>query len=144
MLNDVRGWAKGTLPTYADRKAFFESIVNGDPDPVELLRQGEEGAVRELIEAARRRTPAHRRGRVPGAIPFFLSSSSAVGLAEGRRPSREHVGRLRELDVRVLDHLHAVAPRVAEVEAAPGRIVAPSLQRASRRARSSTTSPKWR
>src|SRR6188472_3166807 len=25
MLNDVRGWAKGTLPTYQDRKAFFES-----------------------------------------------------------------------------------------------------------------------
>jgi len=59
MLNDVRGWAKGTLPTYQDRKAFFESIVNGDPDPVELLRQGDEDAVRDLIEAARRTaTPA--------------------------------------------------------------------------------------
>ena len=54
MLNDVRGWAKGTLPTYQDRKAFFESIVNGEPDPVELLRQGDEAAVRDLIEAARR------------------------------------------------------------------------------------------
>jgi hypothetical protein len=49
----VRGWAKGTLPTYQDRKLFFESIVNGDPDPVELLRQGDEQAVRDLIEAAR-------------------------------------------------------------------------------------------
>ena len=39
MLNEVRGWAKGTLPTYQDRKAFFESIVNGEPDPVELLRR---------------------------------------------------------------------------------------------------------
>jgi hypothetical protein len=59
MLNDVRGWAKGTLPTYQDRKAFFESIVNGEPDPVELLRQGDEDAVRDLIEAARRTaTPA--------------------------------------------------------------------------------------
>ena len=59
MLNDVRGWAKGTLPTYQDRKAFFESIVNGDPDPVELLRRGDEDAVRDLIEAARRTaTPA--------------------------------------------------------------------------------------
>src|SRR6202048_4431903 len=38
LLNDVRGWAKGTLPTYQDRKSFFESIVNGEPDPVELLR----------------------------------------------------------------------------------------------------------
>ena len=42
LLNDVRGWAKGTLPTYQDRKAFFESIVNGEPDPVELLRRGDE------------------------------------------------------------------------------------------------------
>ncbi len=52
MLNEVRGWAKGTLPTYRDRKAFFESIVNGEPDPVELLRQGDEDSVRELIAAA--------------------------------------------------------------------------------------------
>src|SRR5437868_10914929 len=38
MLNDVRGWAKGTLATYQDRKDFFEGIVNGDPDPIALLR----------------------------------------------------------------------------------------------------------
>ena len=41
MLNDVRGWAKATLPTYQDRKEFFESIVGGDPDPIALLRAGE-------------------------------------------------------------------------------------------------------
>jgi precorrin-2 dehydrogenase len=59
LLNEVRGWAKATLPTYQDRKVFFESIVHGDPDPVELLRQGDEQAVRDLIEAARRTaTPA--------------------------------------------------------------------------------------
>jgi precorrin-2 dehydrogenase / sirohydrochlorin ferrochelatase len=52
LLNDVRGWAKATLPTYQDRKEFFEGIVNGDPDPVELLRAGDEGAVRDLIAAA--------------------------------------------------------------------------------------------
>jgi precorrin-2 dehydrogenase / sirohydrochlorin ferrochelatase len=52
LLNEVRGWAKGTLPTYQDRKVFFESIVNGDPDPVELLRTGDEQAVRDLITAA--------------------------------------------------------------------------------------------
>jgi precorrin-2 dehydrogenase / sirohydrochlorin ferrochelatase len=52
LLNEVRGWAKGTLPTYQDRKAFFESIVNGEPDPVELLRRGDEQAVRDLIGAA--------------------------------------------------------------------------------------------
>ena len=54
MLNDVRGWAKGTLPTYQDRKEFFEGIVNGDPDPVALLRAGDEAGVRELIAAAQR------------------------------------------------------------------------------------------
>src|SRR5438067_5616883 len=54
ILGEVRGWAKATLPTYQDRKVFFESIVNGDPDPVELLRQGDEQAVRDLIAAAQR------------------------------------------------------------------------------------------
>jgi precorrin-2 dehydrogenase/sirohydrochlorin ferrochelatase len=54
MLNDARGWAKATLPTYQNRKEFFESIVNGDPDPVQLLRGGDSGAVRELIESAQR------------------------------------------------------------------------------------------
>ena len=54
LLNEARGWAKGTLPTYQDRKAFFEGIVNGEPDPVELLRDGDEPAVRELIAAAMR------------------------------------------------------------------------------------------
>jgi precorrin-2 dehydrogenase/sirohydrochlorin ferrochelatase len=54
LLNDVRGWAKGTLPTYQDRKLFFESIVNGDPDPIELLRRGDEQAVRDIIAAAQR------------------------------------------------------------------------------------------
>jgi siroheme synthase-like protein len=54
MLNDARGWAKGTLPTYQDRKAFFESIVNGEPDPIELLRAGDAQAVQDLIAAAQR------------------------------------------------------------------------------------------
>ncbi|HEV3227878.1 MAG TPA: bifunctional precorrin-2 dehydrogenase/sirohydrochlorin ferrochelatase [Solirubrobacteraceae bacterium] len=54
LLNEARGWAKGTLPTYQDRKVFFESIVNGDPDPIELLRAGDERAVRDLIAAAQR------------------------------------------------------------------------------------------
>ena len=52
MLNDARGWAKGTLPTYQDRKAFFESIDNGEPDPVDLLRAGDADGVRDLIAAA--------------------------------------------------------------------------------------------
>jgi precorrin-2 dehydrogenase/sirohydrochlorin ferrochelatase len=53
LLNEARGWAKGTLPTYQDRKDFFEGIVNGSPDPVELLRNGDEQGVRDLIEAAK-------------------------------------------------------------------------------------------
>src|SRR3954454_8672011 len=52
LLNGARGWAKATLPTYQDRKVFFESIVNGEPDPVDLLREGDEQAVRDLITAA--------------------------------------------------------------------------------------------
>jgi precorrin-2 dehydrogenase len=54
LLNDARGWAKGTLPTYQDRKEFFESIVNGAPDPIELLRDGRAAEVRDLIAAAQR------------------------------------------------------------------------------------------
>lgn len=55
ILNDYRGWAKATLPTYDDRREFFEAIVNGEPDPIELLRRGDEAAVHELI-ASRQRT----------------------------------------------------------------------------------------
>jgi len=59
LLNEARGWAKATLPTYQDRRDFFESIVNGEPDPIELLRAGNAAAVRDLIAAAQRvHTPA--------------------------------------------------------------------------------------
>ena len=54
LLNEARGWAKATLPTYQDRKEFFESIVNGEPDPIELLRAGDVEGVRELIADAQR------------------------------------------------------------------------------------------
>ncbi len=54
LLNDARGWAKGTLPTYQDRKEFFESIVNGEPDPIELLRAGDVDGVLDLIADAQR------------------------------------------------------------------------------------------
>jgi precorrin-2 dehydrogenase / sirohydrochlorin ferrochelatase len=65
LLNEARGWAKATLPTYQERKRFFEQIVGGEPDPIELLRGDEdaagtgardaragEQAVRELIARA--------------------------------------------------------------------------------------------
>jgi siroheme synthase-like protein len=55
MLNDVRGWAKGTLPTYNDRKEFFEGIVNGDPDPIDLLREDREADLLAIIDAAKER-----------------------------------------------------------------------------------------
>jgi siroheme synthase-like protein len=55
ILNDARGWAKATLPTYQDRKGFFEGIVNGEPDPIELLREGRDRDVVALVEAARER-----------------------------------------------------------------------------------------
>ena len=55
LLNEVRGWAKGTLPTYQDRKVFFEEIVNGDPDPIDLLRAGRREELDAIIAAARER-----------------------------------------------------------------------------------------
>ena len=58
ILNDHRGWAKRTLPTYQDRKEFFEGIVNGDPDPVDLIRAGEETVLLALIESAKERAAA--------------------------------------------------------------------------------------
>src|ERR671916_1609893 len=92
LLNDARGWAKATLPTYQDRKAFFEGIVNGEPDPVALLREGNEGAVRagagSVPSATRRSSTATSAGARPFAIPpactawrsgAWVSCSSAWG-----------------------------------------------------------------
>ena len=62
ILNGARGWAKSTLPTYQDRKAFFEGIVNGDPDPIALVREGREADLLALIEAAKERHSAAPAG----------------------------------------------------------------------------------
>ena len=83
LLNEARGWAKGTLPTYQDRKEFFEGIVNGDPDPVELLRAGDEAGVRELIAAAQR---AH--APAAGLTRRLPCRASAPRSSPSRRPSR--------------------------------------------------------
>ena len=106
LLNEVRGWAKGTLPTYQDRKEFFETIVNGEPDPVELLRQGDEQAVRDLIAAAQAQHGPHSRPelshrRLRGARPDGGRrrqardrpprggrGQGAHGARDGRAPSR--------------------------------------------------------
>jgi len=53
ILNEVRGWAKSTLPTYQDRKEFFEGIVNGSPDPIDLIKENREPELLDLIEAAK-------------------------------------------------------------------------------------------
>src|SRR5918997_59453 len=65
LLNEARGWAKSTLPTYQDRKQFFEGIVNGHPDPVELLRGGEPGdrCARPRPAGGRAASPARARTR---------------------------------------------------------------------------------
>ena len=81
ILNEVRGWAKGTLPTYNDRRDFFEGIVNGDPDPVELIRQVTEGRTLVMVEhdmadrggEAEALSGARRLGLArQGYFPFFL------------------------------------------------------------------------
>ena len=54
ILNELRGWAKDTFPTYEERRDFFEGIVNGEPDPIALLRAGDEPAVHALIAERRR------------------------------------------------------------------------------------------
>ena len=40
MLDEIRDWAKRTLPTYEARKVFFEDIVNGDLDDVIARARG--------------------------------------------------------------------------------------------------------
>jgi siroheme synthase-like protein len=62
ILNEARGWAKAKLPTYNERRDFFEGIVNGSPDPVALLRAGDEAGVRALIAAAQRAATSSRPG----------------------------------------------------------------------------------
>jgi siroheme synthase-like protein len=58
LLNEVRGWAKGTLPTYQDRKEFFEGIVRGEQDPIQLLKDGREKDVIDIIIASQKRAEA--------------------------------------------------------------------------------------
>lgn len=54
LLDEQREWAKKTLPDYEARKAFFESIVEGEPDPIKLLRDGGLETVKRLLDNARR------------------------------------------------------------------------------------------
>ena len=68
----------GHAAHYQDRKAFFESIVNGEPDPVELLRHDDTDAVRDLIAAAQR---THEPRPLRGAV----RTSTVARRPDGRR-----------------------------------------------------------
>ena len=63
LLEAERPWAKENLATYDDRKDFFEEIVNGNPDPIELLRRGDEEALHRLIDGAKRSRSESRSRR---------------------------------------------------------------------------------
>ncbi|MDQ3877235.1 MAG: bifunctional precorrin-2 dehydrogenase/sirohydrochlorin ferrochelatase [Actinomycetota bacterium] len=53
-LAALREWARSHLDTYDRRKAFFDSIVNAAPDPIDLVRLGDKDRLHEMIEEAKR------------------------------------------------------------------------------------------
>ena len=53
-LKELRPWALANIGTYAERRDFFWSIVGATPDPLEALERGDNAAVEEIIERARR------------------------------------------------------------------------------------------
>lgn len=55
ILNELRPWARDVLADYAARRDFFAAIVNGKPDPIDLLRSGSEDEVLRLIADAQER-----------------------------------------------------------------------------------------
>ncbi|MFP5224360.1 MAG: bifunctional precorrin-2 dehydrogenase/sirohydrochlorin ferrochelatase [Actinomycetota bacterium] len=59
-LGQERDWSQRELSDYQQRQRFFESIVCGDPDPVDLVRRGDMAALEELIQT-RRREASQRR-----------------------------------------------------------------------------------
>ena len=77
-----------TLPTYQDRKEFFESIVGGDPDPIELLREGNvQGAWRTIEAGAARSAARLSQWHWISPDPPWASAPSATHLDEsGRAP----------------------------------------------------------
>jgi len=64
IMREQRPWAKSNLATYDDRKEFFEEIVNGSPDPIELIERGRTDEFHRHIEQVKaahlgKRTTAH-------------------------------------------------------------------------------------
>jgi siroheme synthase-like protein len=62
VLEGLRSWARETLPGYEARRDFFDSIVNGEPDPVELLRAGGRRQLDELVELRKRAAAGEEEG----------------------------------------------------------------------------------
>ena len=91
LLNEVRGWAKGTLPTYQDRKAFFEGIVNGAarPDRAAARRRRGRRARADRRRPARAHEPRHRVGSpTPSAPPSSPSPPPSHAVRTRTCPAR--------------------------------------------------------
>ena len=110
MLNDARGWAKATLPTFQDRKEFFEAIVNGEPDPIALLRDGDErrGARADRGRQARQSPRAERAGLTAAAGPL-CKLRGARGRQDHARLGDRH-DRRRAANGRCLVHSRDAQP----------------------------------
>ena len=95
LLNEVRGWAKGTLPTYQDRKAFFEGIVNGEPGPDRAAARGRRGRRARADRGRPARTRCHARR---AGVARSRRGCPRRRLRVQRRPSRpdNHVGSTRD------------------------------------------------
>lgn len=63
ILRGLRPWAQATLPTYRDRKEFFDAIVNGTPDPITELRERRRDELVERIDQLRTEHGAGGHGR---------------------------------------------------------------------------------
>ena len=103
MLNEVRGWAKGTLPDLPGPQGLLRVDRQRRPRPGRAAAPGRRAGGARLIEAARethsQRAPRRaRRRRLPSPAPslFRLSSASAVSDFRSRAPTpmpRENLAR---------------------------------------------------
>ena len=128
LLNDARGWAKATLPTYQDRKEFFEGIVGGDPDPIELLRAGDAGG---------------RAGADRGRQAVARADVTDAHQAPRDLTHLDEAGRARMVDVgdKPSTDRRAVARAVVRVTPADGRAGRRRRRAQGRRARRRLGSP---
>ena len=96
ILNDARGWAKGTLPTYQDRKAVLRGDRQRRPRPDRAAPRGPQrrggGAGRSGEAAAR---GSLRRRAALSAAPAAMPPARAVSPPAGRRRRSRRSGRPR-------------------------------------------------